>query len=69
MDEVVAPWTPEQVRELNRFQRFAHYHPFTCGNDSSHEVLHATTAGWVCLDCEYTQNWAHAFMAVNTDLI
>jgi hypothetical protein len=25
-------------------------------------VLVATPRGWICRDCEYTQNWAHDFM-------
>lgn len=62
-----APWTPEQVAALNRFQREGGMHPFTCGGDhESHHVLVATPDGWVCPDrpvCGYTQDWAHWFMA------
>ena len=28
-----APWTPEQVEALNRYQTESGWHPFTCGND------------------------------------
>ncbi len=61
--EIEAPWTPEQVAALNEFQQAGKFHPFTCGNDSRHRELFATCEGWICLDCDYTQDWAHAFMA------
>jgi hypothetical protein len=39
-------------------------HPFTCGNGGhDHGVLIAKEDGWHCEKCEYTQNWAHGFMA------
>ena len=62
-------WTPEQVEQLNRLQRGELYgHPYTCpnrslsphhdnGNDKG--CLLATTGGWVCPDCGYTQDWFH----------
>lgn len=64
-----APWTTEQVAALNRWQA-GPMHPFTCFNwgDGSHRwatdlgVLVATEQGWVCPDCNYTQDWAHEFM-------
>jgi len=59
----LAPFTPDQVESLNGYQVAEVFHPFTCGNDSSHFVLIAEPAGWVCLDCDYTQNWAHEWMA------
>lgn len=63
---IFAPFTPEQVEGLNRFQTEAPMHPFTCRNRGDHEsegVLTATVEGWVCGECDYTQNWAHRFMA------
>lgn len=62
-----APWTAEQVAALNRWQSTPHVHPFTCpnpheDNDGDGRELTATPAGWVCLHCGYTQNWAHPFM-------
>lgn len=68
MTKINAPFTNEQVDNLNRFQRFGIFHPFTCGNDD-HEgndrTLVATTEGWVCPKdgCGYTQKWAHGFMS------
>ena len=63
---VKAPWTDEEVAKLNEFQETSWMHPFTCvfrGDDHEGEgVLVATNAGWVCPQCEYTQNWAHDFM-------
>jgi hypothetical protein len=66
-DMIRAPWTPEQVAALNRFQAEGGMHPFTCGNDHATGALHlvAHEDGWHCWlpDCDYRQDWAHAFMA------
>jgi hypothetical protein len=65
--KVIAPWSPETVDALNRFQDWGVMHPFTCGIDSAHGTgkLRATEQGWKCTDpnCDYRQNWAHDFMA------
>jgi len=63
-----ATFTEEQVRNLNNWQDSNVVHPFKCKNwgDGQHRgdgALQATAAGWVCVDCDYTQGWAHAFMA------
>ena len=71
-----APFAPEQVQRLNEWQTQTGpdmpFHPFTCGNrgELAHGreggdtgVLIATEAGWVCPSCDYTQDWAHVFMA------
>jgi hypothetical protein len=69
MSEIQAPFTLEQVAALNRFQQNENGHPFTCANgrDEKHldgeGVLVATPEGWVCPYCDYTQDWAHDFMA------
>jgi hypothetical protein len=64
---IFAPFTDEQVVQLNRYQTAGRMHPFTCGGEQHHggPTLTATPEGWVCPDqaCTYTQNWAHAFMA------
>jgi hypothetical protein len=70
MSQLVAPFTPEQVEALNRFQKGRWMHPFTCGSgnrtDANHldgeGVLVATENGWICPYCDYTQDWAHDFM-------
>jgi hypothetical protein len=64
---VEAPWTPGQVESLNAFQQAGTMHPFTCGSDAcpavgGRAVLTAREYGWVCLGCDYTQSWAHAWM-------
>lgn len=70
---IVAPWTPEQVEGLSRWQ--VEKHPFTCHNrkDGEHRyapevadfgVLVPTPNGWVCRDCDYTQDWAHPDMVL-----
>jgi hypothetical protein len=58
-----APWTPAQVSKLNQYQQAGRYHEFTCPEphpEGRHLV--ATTRGWICPHCDYTQDWAHAFM-------
>ena len=66
---VTAPFTPDQVASLNAFQASDVTHPFTCGNDlcpvagGEHASLIAGEDGWHCWACDYTQNWAHSFMA------
>lgn len=65
-----APFTPEQVEALNRWQRNPLLHPYTCGKRTGHPwdpegdygVLVATEAGWICRHCDYTQDWALAMM-------
>ena len=67
LEKIEAPFSKEQVEALNRFQARPDFHEYTCGNDERHSGRHAllvaTRDGWVCSDpeCEYTQNWAHAF--------
>jgi hypothetical protein len=67
MDEICAPWTPEQAATLNRFQQLGWMHPFTCGSPQhlyESPVLLAAEDGWRCpTGCGYRQAWAHAFMA------
>ena len=62
---IYAPWTDEQVMQLNRFQRSPFVHPFTCPSERHDAVLMASRNNWECPypDCDYTQNWAHDFMA------
>lgn len=67
LETIQAPWTEDQVRQLNLFQRSGLMHPFTCPWDGHSQLgwLIATTDGWVCQvteNCDYTQRWAHAFM-------
>lgn len=68
--QVTAPFTNEQVENLNGYQRSGVFHEFTCGNDfclgvDGHKaVLVATNDGWECpAGCGYTQDWAHEAMA------
>jgi hypothetical protein len=72
--KVEAPWTPEQVAQLNAYQ-VSGWHPFTCGAVeycgagvlsnglfAPYTTLVATEAGWVCPECDYTQDWAYEKM-------
>jgi len=66
MAHLSAPWTPEQVEALNRWQRCNYVHEFTCphphGPLTHGRILIATKNGWTCPTCDYTQNWAHSWM-------
>lgn len=59
-----APWTAEEVDNLNRYQRWGKMHEFTCPNDHPDRVLVAHRDGWHCPnpECGYRQGWAHEFM-------
>jgi hypothetical protein len=64
---VAAPWGPDEVASLAGYQHSGSAHPFTCGDDAcrgrTHGVpLMATSVGWECPGCGYTQNWAWVFM-------
>lgn len=66
MARVVAPWSLDQVHALNRYQRLGYVHEFTCPHEHGEPgkyVLRATPNGWHCPRCDYTQDWAHDFMA------
>lgn len=54
-----APWSLTQVAALAAIQAAPTRHPYTCGENSNHKPLIPTQDGWVCSDCDYTQNWAH----------
>ena len=63
-----APFTEEQVEHLNAWQANQNRHPFTCGQCRDAGLpgqcpLTATVDGWICPTCDYTQDWAHDFMA------
>ncbi|WP_322544434.1 hypothetical protein U2G91_15680 [Rhodococcoides fascians] len=63
--EVFAPWTDEQVHNLNEYQRAGVMHPFTCFCEAGKRDMIATNDGWACPNdaCDIDQKWAHAFMA------
>lgn len=63
-----SPWSAERVTNLNEFQLHGRLHPYTCLNRTreTHKqrpgerdfgLLVATPGGWVCRDCDYTQDW------------
>jgi hypothetical protein len=64
MTVIFAPWTDEEVRKLNLWQSLGYVHEFTCKNNhhDKSRTLTATTDGWTCPYCEYTQNWARDSM-------
>lgn len=61
MDKIRAPFTAEQVTQLNRYQASGIFHEFTCYNGHS---LVARESGWFCpLDVSVHQDWAWWYMA------
>ena len=77
---VTAPFTPEQIEQLQRWQASTRVHPFTCvANGVSGSVKHSdarilvpTEDGMVCPfeACGYTQIWVRRYMVDGTlDLI
>jgi hypothetical protein len=69
---IKAPFTDEQVKNLNEFQNSGIFHPFTCPRkhaDEGDTNLVATKEGWFCPHpgCVYTQDWAHDFMAAKRE--
>ena len=60
---VTAPWRPDEVEALNKYQKSGVMHEFTC-KEHSHEVLIATIDGWICPHqfCYYAQDWAWDWM-------
>jgi hypothetical protein len=72
IDKIAAPWTPDQVDALNRFQRAGlRVHPFTCvtSHGGADRALVATHNGWICPHCGYLQDWALAGMPAGGDLV
>lgn len=74
-DKARAPFSDEQVQSLNEYQVSGVMHPFTCGacrdalglldehGQFNDRLLTATPKGWTCPTCDYTQDWAWAWMA------
>jgi hypothetical protein len=59
--KIYAPFTEEQVDQLQAFQDFGSWHAFTCGNDHPRPVnLIPDVDGFECpvSDCDYEQAWA-----------
>ena len=62
--KVKAPFTDDQVRSINAYQKSGAFHPFTCGTEGCQGILRATREGMVCDTCrQWTQDWVHDFMA------
>ena len=65
-----APFTKDQVENMNAHQTKDWLHPFTCPHrepethgtfNGDMGALVATVDGWVCPWCDYRQYWAHPF--------
>jgi hypothetical protein len=62
---IKAPFTEEQVKNLEHWQKSGFVHPFTCAKQGGgkHALLIPSKDGWLCPTCGYTQDWAHGYMA------
>lgn len=63
---IKAPFTEDQVKVLNTYQKLDYVHPYTCGGENCERQkrddqgkLIATTDGWICPCGKYEQKWAH----------
>jgi hypothetical protein len=64
MTKVDAPFTDDQVKSINGFQKSKHWHPFTCGKVHCDGILTASRNGVFCRKCgNWKQYWVHDFMA------
>ena len=63
MSHLDAPWTPDEVDAINRWQKKPAVHEFTC-DQGHHVALIAETCKLTCPHpgCLYTQTWVHDFM-------
>lgn len=62
---VKAPFSPDQVRWINAYQRSGAFQPLTCPNLHKSRILAAEPEGMVCTKrprCSYTQSWVPAFV-------
>ncbi len=71
----MAPFTPKQVENINKYQACDWAHPFTCCSSTSsgercdrlaqpnEGALMAAVDGLICPCGKYTQFWVHSFMA------
>ena len=63
---LIAPWTKDQVENLEKWQTTGWVHPFTCFGEGDCKIneredqgiLQPTVDGWICPCGKYTQNWA-----------
>lgn len=80
MEELNSPFSEEQIKKLNDYQKSGRFHPLTCDRKakecevrsdprdfSKDGVLIATKEGWVCPCGKYKQDWAPGAI-MNLDL-
>jgi len=58
MSIVYAPWTDEEVANLENWQKIGIVHPYTC---VCGKILKPYRYGWHCNSCNYIQRWCHDF--------
>lgn len=52
---IYTPWTEEQVKNLNNYQKREDVHEYTCGY--CRKALIATKDGWICVCGKHKQDW------------
>lgn len=62
-DVRTVPFTDAECVAFNTYQQSSMFHPYTCGNDSTHALLVCSPGGLDCPDCDYHQEWMHEFTA------
>lgn len=70
-----APFTDEQVKNINEYQKHPSFHPFTCcshdgctrNETNNNGLLVATNTGMECSCGKWKQKWVHKFMAENNE--
>jgi hypothetical protein len=62
-DVVHAPWTPEQVAQIQAFQDNPMFHELTCSTHSG-QSLEVTADGLECSACDYRQTWVPSAVLV-----
>ena len=63
--QIQAPWSEDQVKSLNSYQKANKFHPFTGTDSQGNKVnLIATQDGWLAEDNGViVQDWCHHWMA------
>ncbi len=56
-----APFTPEQVRRIDAYQRSGVFQELTCPTPHAERTLVVRVPGLFCPSCNYMQDWAPDF--------
>lgn len=59
--QAAPPYTAEEIESFNAYQAAGVWHPFTCGNEDSSDLV-AQEDCLACPNCDYRQYWGHVWM-------